>query len=86
MTLLAEARHRGVLLSAYANALCIKWYKVISYNKLDSMENGITFSGTLLGLELAEIGGVKVGALIMPSLSNLLHRVQWNQSDSFICV
>ena len=40
------------------------------------MENGITFSGTLLGLELAEIGGVKVGALIMPSLSNLLHRVQ----------
>ena len=55
-----------MLISEYANSLCIKWYKVICYNKIDGMENAIVFSDTLLDLELAEIGTyvpcpVKVG-------------------------
>ena len=45
------------------------------YNKLDGMENTIAFSITLLGLEFAEIVGIKVGSLITPSLSNLLYSV-----------
>ena len=46
------------------------------------MENAIAFSFTLLGLKLAEIGGIKVGALITPSLSNLLYRAQYYEVNS----
>ena len=46
------------------------------------MENAISFSFTLLGLKLAEIGGVKVGSMIRPFLSNLLYRVQYYEVSS----
>ena len=38
------------------------------------MENAIAFLFTWIGLELAEIRGIKAGALIKPFLGNLLHR------------
>ena len=44
------------------------------YNKLNCMEDPIKFLVTLLGLELDEIRGIKIGVLITPSLSNLLYR------------
>ena len=46
------------------------------------MENVVSFSFTLPDLELAEIGGFKVGALTTPSLNNLLYRVQYYEAYS----
>ena len=62
-----------MFLSLYANKNNLNVIKL--YVTIDGMENTISFSFTLLGLELAEIAGVKAGALITPSLSNLLYRV-----------
>ena len=80
------ASHGGMLLSVYDNIKSFKLNNVIYYNKIDGMKNAIAFLRTLLGLELAEIRGFKVGALITSSLSNLLYRVSWNQSNRFIYV
>ena len=46
------------------------------------MDNVTAFSFTLIGIELVEIRGVKAGALITLSLSNLLYRVQYYETHS----
>ena len=64
----------------YDNTKLFKLSNFICNNELDSMENDIEFSFTLLDLELAEIRDVKVGGLITPCLSNLLYRVQYYET------